>query len=275
MTQPLNLHHQKLEQLAASKKRKNIRGLPIGAGWYAKRNDQGHWIVGYYSNQYDGVNYHKQPFEKWIFQPIYVFAPNVVCWNPAGPQMARLRAWSQRQTERAIPSPKYEFNSKVVQGTGMLFIEHDAEGVPHTMSMSGLPEKKVWDKEKYLQLRRQRVKAERILRGICKMGGFDGEAKTHVRLDPEKYLELLKQVVDEDDPSPNMMKQLAAAVQGRIEDLARYRWIPGVGSVVVEQTAEKAFASLRDELRESSYKLKKVYTYEPFDDGRHTTRFDS
>ena len=291
MTSPLAYHYGFFEAQSQIKRRKNPLGLSLGNQWYARKSDAfpWHWQIGIYSNKWapakivDGrYTYPKNPKELWVFHPFYTCTPSSIEWDPNRAQNKRLRAWSTSQRAKAIPSPIYKIfdhrNPTVsVQGEGSLVLEHDAQGYPIRISTTRLPLKKVWDKEKYLELRRKRVKAERILRGMCRMGVFEHETSIRGSFDSTLYQQLLEQVVNDENPDSATMEALACSVQGRMKELTHIRstYIAGTGwtRTEIHPTVDEAFASLRDELRERSYKDTKTYTYEPFDDGRHTATF--
>jgi len=284
MLKPLPLHFNLIEEMARRQKRRNHRGLPVGNGWYAKRIDGlTGWQVGRYNGQH-GISplgrWEKRPFEEWKFIPCYRITPGCITWNPNNWQMSKMRVYTQSNTNRVVSSPLHTFNfapGKHIQGEGAIVLHHTDEGYPVKAFTANTPLKKIWDKEKYLELRRKRVKAERILRAVCKMGGMDAAVGNNEKLEVASYLELLNQLVEEDStPNEETMARLAGAVQATLRYHTRTNWrygSSGYTSVLITPTPEEAFQILRDELREASYKLTKTYTYEPFDDGRHITRF--
>jgi hypothetical protein len=285
MPESLPLHFDLIEKMAQRQKRRNQRGLPVGNGWYAKRNSEHTgWEIGLYENKY-GLNlsgaWVSRPFEEWKFVPHYFITPGRISWDPNNCQIPRLRVYTQSNTRRAISSPIHTFCfalDKSVQGEGLITLHHTDEGYPTKAFTTNLPLKKIWDKEKYLELRRKRMKAERILRAVCKMGGMDAVSGGTKNLKVSSYLELLDQLVKDDStPNEETMAQLADAVRRTIRDRTHTRWVRDPNgnytTSLISPTTEEAFQIIRDELREASYKLTKTYTYEPFDDGRHITRF--
>jgi hypothetical protein len=296
MPTPLTFHFQYLDQLRANQKRKNPLGIRLSNGWYAVKKSDELWQVGRYnpwgqephtnSNGQTYKTWVRLPKDQWTFQPYYDVERGRIIWNPDGVQYNRLRTYSQSRKNYAVPcsiyslSPSYSGRVETikVQGQGPVVMEHTDDGIPTRFYTANLPVKKVWDKEKYLELRRKRVKAERILRSMCKMGAFETEKAQWVKVDAitENYQDLLQQLVDDKNPSGKTMEMLARMVQARIQQMTRYHYNYTLHkSEEIVPTPDQAFAALRDDLRKHSYKLEKVYTYEPFDDGRHEHRFEN
>jgi hypothetical protein len=298
MPTPLTFHFQYLDRLLSAKKRKNPLGIRLHNGWYARKANDELWQVGRYSTWGQGppqtnsngqtyTPWTRLPKDQWTFCPYYTVERDRIIWNPDGVQYGRLRTYSQSRKNCAVPSSIYSLSPSYggrvetisVQGQGPVILEHTNDGIPTRFYTAYLPVKKVWDKEKYLELRRKRVKAERILRSMCKMGAFETEKAKWTRTDDaitHDYQALLQQLVDDKNPSAKTMELLARMVQGRIQQMTRYHYNYNLHkSEEIIPTPDQAFAALRDDLRKHSYKLEKVYTYEPFDDGRHEHRFEN
>jgi hypothetical protein len=296
MPQPLTFHFQYLDQALATQKRKNPLGIRLNNGWYARKVRDGLWQVGRYTTwgqepqtSSTGQAYNtwvRLPKDQWTFNPYYTVERGRIIWNPDGVQYNRLRTYSQSRKSCAVPSSIYSLSPSYggrvetvsVQGQGPVVLEHTDDGIPTRFYTANLPVKKVWDKEKYLELRRKRVKAERILRSMCKMGAFETEKVEHRNAEhlTDNYQELLQQLVEDKNPNGKTMETLARMVQGRIQQMTRYHYNYNLHkSEEITPTPDQAFAALRNDLRKHSYKLEKVYTYEPFDDGRHEHRFEN
>jgi hypothetical protein len=272
-------HFALLEAQLAARKRKHPWGanvLPLGSSMHARRHD-GYWEIGYFTNR---KTYERDPVtnkyelkihprEDWKFKPLaWCLSDAVVIPNPWSITYFGVYTQHRKTGIDGAKSPKHKWYGHVVQGEGALRLEHHPDGTVHTMRTEHPALLKTWDKAKYAAQKQVRVKAERVLRAILRMGGLATEKEQlEIRPDadtitPEEYTTLLTQVAEADgEPTPEAMERLAAAIKRYT-----YAWWGN------RDNPEKTFNWLRDQWRTASYEPLGIVTWEPTDDDRHIKR---
>lgn len=270
------VHYAALEAQLAARTRKHPWGanvLPLGSRIHARRQE-GFWEIGYFANRRE---YKKDPTthryravalpkEQWQFTPMAWCHPDMVV-IPTPRAITYFQVYTQHRKGGidGSKSPKHQWGKHIVQGEGSLLLEHHPDGTVHTMRTERPALAKVWDKAKYAAQKQLRVKAERALRAILRMGGLDTDREQHeIRIDrdtinPQEYTDLLTQVATtEGEPSPEAMERLAAAIKRYTYSWWGYRDEP-----------EKTFNWLRNQWRTASYEPLGIVTWVPTDDDRH------
>jgi hypothetical protein len=165
---------------------------------------------------------------------------------------------SQSQNSRMIKSPIYTYGPIVVQGEGQLVIDHDPDGTLLTVRTERPALQKIWDKQKYEDLKATRQKAERTLKVMMKMGVLEGDKEApkaywygHLAPDFDKinYGRLLDQLANAD---------------GKVKD----KELDRLATLIHKADGFGGFEYVQRKFREIVYQQKEAYQWLPVEDGR-------
>jgi hypothetical protein len=257
--------YQQLEAYNSHRKRKMQRqGMVVKSYTHARRFDD-RWEVGQWRNRYTwnlGQSRTERPFEDWNWYVLYTSYPDRMV-IPEGARPAPISMYKNTKTSAmgwwaSFWSPTLR-NIVTITGNGDLTIEHTPEGQYLRAYFEHPPYKKVWDKAAYLVQKRKRARAEKYIKLAIKLGATQ-KPEPGPGISAEDYVHLIESMVsDEAEPNPESMARLA-------QSIARHMGWWNRNNPTYERQLE-AFKLLSAHLRDGSYKLLKIYTWEPCESG--------
>lgn len=258
MSKILSVTYHTLEGTLLNRKTKlRPQGLALG-GYVHARKFAGYWETGYWSGRrvweptpgagYYAGKYVTKPEAEWRWTPAHRYYPtHVEVGNYRLKDLIYRVRNSPKGRGTGVRIQYYDADEYV--GNGKLRLEYDANSRVTALEFERAVETKVWDKPKYLELRRKRVKAERLLKMAMKLGALNADGAADKSLGAEDYLQLIDSMVDSDvDPPPAAIERLARTVANK--------------SGWYRKDIKEQYALAQRHLREEAYKLKKVYTWE-------------